>query len=64
MSNYLGVKELEQVASICNVLNSLNFSEISVGTVEVYDLNGDTLGYVSMTENAEYGFFMENPDKE
>lgn len=56
MSNYLGAKELEQVAMICKTLNDMNFSEISVGTVEVYDSNGETLGYVGMTENTEYGF--------
>lgn len=64
MSNYLGTKELEQVRLVLDRLNIEGFKDVSFGTFKVYDVNGDILGYVGMTENGEYGFFFENPDKE
>jgi len=61
--NYLSADELRSVADLADALyQALEGSDVSVGTCEVYDCNGDILGYIGMHEGGGYGFYHEKPN--
>lgn len=63
MANILITEELDEISTLLKMMSkSGSFKNISFGTIEIYDGNGDPLGYVFMGDNAEYGFSAEKPE--
>lgn len=53
-SNYITAAELRLIADFCESLEAFDGSEISVGEIPVSDINGETLGYVRMSDGGSW----------
>lgn len=53
-SNYITAKELEAIAKFIEFLEAYARDDISVGAIPIYDVNGERLGYVRMTDGGTY----------
>lgn len=68
--NYLTVDELTEIAYLCSALNKVsdaartNISFDTVPAIEIYDANGDTLGWVRMSEGGSYAFHLTSGELE
>lgn len=56
--NYLIKKEIQGIVSLLEVLEAPGnlFGEMGFDII-VYDVNGDTLGKISMSDSGQYAFF-------
>lgn len=45
-SNYLNAAELAAVKDILDMLNDLSSRDVSLGKVPLFDVNGESLGFV------------------
>jgi hypothetical protein len=60
-AQFITVKELRALADICEALNEkVAGTELSLGTTEVYDCNGEVVGYLAFGEG-DYSYYPKRP---
>lgn len=60
---YITSGELRKIAELADVLNDSAFSELSVKAT-IFDMNGETIGYVRISECGEYAFHTDKEEDE
>ena len=49
---YIVPAELTKIASLCETLDEFAGSDIGLGPVELFDVNGETMGYIEFSGDA------------
>lgn len=61
---YLVAEELEHLVKICHALElAQSTGDLSLGNCDVYDSNGDKVGYVGWTDGGCLGFIISEDDE-
>lgn len=69
MSNFLNENELQDVARIVKLVNDIDLTTENISTnfgeqtFSIFDVNGDVLGRIAMSDGGEFVFFLGEPEE-
>lgn len=58
-ADWLSARELEEIAAMCRALDVVSEDVVSFGAIEIFDTNGETLGFIE-TGGVEGAHFVPN----